>query len=74
MPSEVENILLPYHETNTELIETIDKMIRANKSIDSILEITNKKILIDNYGFSKNDVDLADRIWKKLSSRRLNRN
>jgi hypothetical protein len=74
MPSEVENIMLPYHESNKNLVATIDKMIRANESIDTILEVTNKKILIDNYGLSKNDVQIADRIWKKLSSRRLNRN
>ncbi|WP_394368282.1 hypothetical protein [Cruoricaptor ignavus] len=74
MPSEVENIFLPYHESNEELIGSIDEMIRANESVDTILEITNKKILIDNYGFSKQDVEIADRIWKKLSNRRLNRN
>lgn len=74
MPSEVENIFLPYHKSNEELIDTIDTMIRANESIETILEITNKKILIDNYGFSQNEVEMADRIWKKLSNRRLNRN
>lgn len=73
MPSEVENILLPYNESNNELIPIIDEMIRANKSIDEILLLTNNKILIENYGFTKKEVDLADRIWKKLSSRRLNR-
>ncbi len=73
MPSEVENIFLPYHDSNGELIEAIDTLIRANESIDTILEITNKKILMDNYGFSKQDVEIADRIWKKLSNRRLNR-
>ena len=36
-------------------------------------EITNKEILMNNYGFSKEEVDMADRIWKKLSKRRLNR-
>ena len=49
-------------------------MIRANESIDKILEITNKKILIENYGFTEKEVQIADRIWKKLSNRRLNRN
>ena len=74
MPSEVENIFLPYHNSNENLVETIDKMIRANKNIDEILEITNKEILMKNYGFSKDEVDMADSIWKKLSKRRLNRN
>ena len=48
-------------------------MIRTKESIDRILEITNKEILMNNYGFSKEEVDMADRIWKKLSNRRLNR-
>ena len=74
MPSEVENIMLPYHDSNKNLVETIDKMIRANDSIDKILETTNKKILIENYGFTEKEVQIADRIWKKLSNRRLNRN
>lgn len=74
MPSEVENIILPYHESNEELVEIIDEMIRSNRSIDEILEITNEKILIEKYNFSTDDVAMADRIWKKLSRRRLNRN
>ena len=74
MPSEVENIFLPYHKSNETLVETIDNMIRTKESIDKILEITNKEILMNNYGFSKEEVDMADRIWKKLSNRRLNRN
>ena len=73
MPSEVENIFLPYHKSNETLVETIDNMIRTKESIDRILEITNKEILMNNYGFSKEEVDMADRIWKKLSKRRLNR-
>ena len=74
MPSEVENIMLPYDDSNEELVETIDKMIRSNKSIDEILKITNNKILIEKYNFSVEDVEIADGIWKKLSKRRLNRN
>ena len=35
---------------------------------------SGKEILMNNYGFSKEEVDMADRIWKKLSNRRLNRN
>jgi adenine-specific DNA-methyltransferase len=73
MPSEVENIFLPYHKSNETLVETIDNMIRTKESIDRILEITNKEILMNNYGFSKEEVDMADRIWKKLTKRRLNR-
>ncbi|HIP26619.1 MAG TPA: class I SAM-dependent methyltransferase [Flavobacteriaceae bacterium] len=73
MPSEVEDILLPYHENNIDLLPIIDKMIRDKKNITEILEITNKRILKDNFGLSNSDIELADRIWKKLSKRRLNR-
>jgi adenine-specific DNA-methyltransferase len=73
MPNEAENILVPYKEDNADLLKTIDAMIRENQSIKDILSITNKKILQDNLGFSAKDIEMATRIWDKLSSRRLNR-
>jgi len=73
MPNEVEEILLPYNSNNAILLDTIDEMIRSKKDILDILEITNKKILKDNFGLSYNDIKLATNIWKKLSNRRLNR-
>ncbi len=73
MPNEVERILIPYHENNKELLPIIDKMIRRKEDISKLLKITNDKILNDNFGFSTKDISLADNIWKKLSSRRLNR-
>jgi predicted Zn-ribbon and HTH transcriptional regulator len=73
MPSEAEQILLPYQNDNTDLLSTIDKMMREKKSIDEILKITNKQILKDGYGFTDKEIKLADSIWKKLSARRLNR-
>ncbi len=73
MPSETEQILLPYQVNNSELLETIDKMMREKKSIDDTLRITNQQILKDGYGFTDKEIELADSIWKKLSVRRLNR-
>jgi len=73
MPSEAEQILLPYRIENAELLETIDKMMRSKKSIDDILKITNQQILKGCYGFSEKEITLADSIWRKLSARRLNR-
>lgn len=73
MPNEVEEILLPYHPNNDDLLPDIDRMIRAKKDISEILALTNQKILKQNYGFSDFEIDLADSIWKKLSKRRLNR-
>jgi len=74
MPSEVEKILLPYREDNASIIENIDAMMRKNKNINEILKFSNKFILKDGYGFSDNEIKIADKIWKKLSKRRLNRN
>jgi adenine-specific DNA methylase len=74
MPSEAGKILLPYQTENADLLSTIDKMMREKKGIDEILKITNKQILKDGYGFTDKEIKLADSIWKKLSSRRLNRN
>lgn len=73
MPNEVECILFPYHKDNSDLLPTIDKMIRSKKDISEILNITNKKILKEHYNFTDAEIDLADSIWRKLSKRRLNR-
>jgi len=73
MPNEVERILLPYNEKNSELLPIIDKMIREKKDISELLKITNEKILKENYGLTNEEIELADSIWKKLSNRRLNR-
>ena len=74
MPSETEQIVLPYRIENAEIFSYIDKMMRQKKNIKSILEMSNQKILKEGYGFSEREIILADSIWKKLSSRRLNRN
>ena len=73
MPNEAEEILLPYNPNNSELLDTIDSMIRNKRDISEILEITNKKILMDNFGLSSGDIKIAENIWRKLSERRLNR-
>ena len=73
MPNEAERILLPYNENNSELLPTIDRMIRDKSDISELLKITNKKILKENFGFSNDEIQLADNIWKKLSKRRMNR-
>jgi len=74
MPSETEQILLPYRIENSDMLSDIDKMMRQKKDIKSILAISNQKILKEGYGFSDGEIALADSIWKKLSARRLNRN
>jgi adenine-specific DNA methylase len=73
MPSEAGKILLPYKTENAELLSTIDQMMRDKKDIDQILKITNEQILKKGFGFTDKEIELADSIWKKLSTRRLNR-
>jgi adenine-specific DNA methylase len=74
MPNEVAEILLPYHITNASLLSIVDKMMREKKGIEEILKVTNQQILKNSFGFSDEEIKLADSIWKKLSARRLNRN
>ncbi|MCX6233127.1 MAG: class I SAM-dependent methyltransferase [Bacteroidetes bacterium] len=73
MPNETESILLPYHIDNAALLATIDKLIRDRVDIEQILKITNEIILKKYFGFLDEEIVLAHNIWKKLSSRRLNR-
>ncbi len=73
MPNEAEEILLPYNKNNAELLPIINKMTRKKQNISEILKMTNEIILKDNFGFSTSEIELADNIWKKLSTRRLNR-
>ena len=74
MPSETEKILLPYKEEHEALLHQIDQMMREKKNIDEILIFSNEQILKKGYGFTDNEIKLAESIWKKLSARRLNRN
>ena len=74
MPSEAGSILFPFDKMNAKLLSTIDEMMRDKKSIDEILKVTDAKILKENFGFTSQEINLANTIWKKLSARRLNRN
>jgi len=74
MPNETERILLPYHKSNGGLLPKIDRLIRNKTNIDEITEITNQIILKEHYKFTQKEIDISHNIWKKLSSRRLNRN
>lgn len=73
MPNETERVLLPYHEDNGLLLPAIDKLIRNRTNIDDILKETNQVILNEHYGLTQKEIKTAHHIWKKLSSRRLNR-
>ncbi|SEW24684.1 N-6 DNA Methylase [Chitinophaga sp. YR573] len=73
MPNEAEKILLPYHKDNAKLLPQIDKLIRNKTDIEEILKITNQIILKEHFSLTQKEINLAHSIWKKLSSRRLNR-
>jgi adenine-specific DNA methylase len=73
MPNEAERVLLPYHKDNALLLPEIDKLIRNKINIEEVLKITNQIILKEHFGLTQKEIKLAHSIWKKLSSRRLNR-
>jgi adenine-specific DNA-methyltransferase len=73
MPNEAEKVLLPYHKDNAKLLSQIDKLIRDKTDIEEVLKITNQIILKEHFGLTQKEINLAHSIWKKLSSRRLNR-
>lgn len=71
MPNEAEDILLPYHEKNADILIEIDNLIRKNTKIEELLKFTNQIILKERFGFNATEINLAHSIWKKLSPRRL---
>jgi len=73
MPNEVEEILLPYRKDNDMLLYEIDEALRKNENIDTLLKLTDKIILKDGYGFTEQEIKMANNIWKKLLNRRINR-
>lgn len=73
MPNETERVLLPYHADHAALLPEIDKLIRNKTNIDEVLKITNQVILKEHYKLTNKEINLANSIWKRLSSRRLNR-
>ena len=73
MPNEAERVLLPYHIDNSSLLTRIDTLVRNKTDIEEILKITNQIILKEHFKLTQKEIKLAHSIWKKLSSRRLNR-
>lgn len=73
MPSEAEEIVLPYHSDNKALLEQIDKSLRKKTDIKELLKITNEIILKKHYWFTDKDIILIENIRQKLLNRRLNR-
>lgn len=73
LPSEVKAILLPYQDDNYQLITTIDEILRSKSNIDDILKITDNIILRERLQMTDCEIATANSIWRKLSTRRINR-
>lgn len=73
MPSEVESILLPYHEGNEQLFDELNKMVRMKEPTEKILDFSDNIILRKNYALSEKEVMLCRSIWQKLVAHRMNR-
>jgi adenine-specific DNA-methyltransferase len=73
MPNEAEDILLPYNEANSKILDQIDRMMRGKSTIDEIIMVTDPIILKEGCGFSDSEIATANRIWKKLLNRRMGR-
>ncbi len=71
-PSELEELLLPINNVNRINFKEIDALLRS-KRIDDVLNITDRIILQDGYGFTNEETYKLNRIWKKLRDRRINR-
>lgn len=71
-PTEIEELLIPVVENHGIDFEEIDRLMRNNK-IEKVLDIIDEVVLINHYGFSKNEVNVFRNIWRKLSSRRMKR-
>ena len=73
MPNEVEDVLLPYNEANSKILDQIDAMMREGSDIDEILQFTDPIILKEGCSFSESEIKTANNIWKKLLNRRMSR-
>ncbi len=71
-PSEIEELLIPVVENHGIDVEFIDALIREDR-IEEVLDIVDKAVLIDHYGFSLEETLKLRGIWKKMSDRRINR-
>jgi len=71
-PTEIEELLIPVVEDHGIDIKLIDELIREDR-IEEVLDIVDKAVLIDHYGFSLEETLELRGIWIKMSNRRINR-
>lgn len=71
-PTEIEDLLIPVVENHGIDVNLIDELIRKDR-IEEVLDIVDKAVLIDHYGFSLEETSQLRNIWRKMSDRRINR-
>ena len=71
-PTEIEELLIPVVENHGIDINLVDELIREDR-IEEVLDILDKAVLIDHYGFTLEETLELRNIWLKMSDRRINR-
>jgi len=71
-PSEAESLPLPLTGAKQLDLKHICKLLRDD-DIDAVLDITDRMLLIEGLGLSKEQVRMLRGIWGKLRDRRINR-
>lgn len=71
-PTEIEELLIPVVENHGIDVNQIDSLMRDNR-IEEVLDIVDKAVLIDHYGFTLQETRKFRQIWLKMSNRRINR-
>jgi adenine-specific DNA-methyltransferase len=71
-PTEIEELLIPVVENHGIDINLVDELIRKDR-IEEVLDIVDKAVLIDHYGFTLEETLELRNIWLKMSDRRINR-
>ena len=71
-PTEIEELLIPVVENHGIDLNQIDELIREDR-IEEVLDIVDRAVLINHYGFTLEKTLELRNIWKKMSDRRINR-
>ena len=71
-PNEAEKLPLPLVGAEALDLDELDKLLRLG-NIDTVLDITDQKLLRNGLGLSAEDTARLRAIWQKLRDRRVNR-
>lgn len=72
-PNEAEELPIPYFECDKTMLRIMDNLVRKKEPIEKVLNITDKLLLKERLNLSNTEIMILRNIWKKLSSRRMNR-